>query len=179
MKGIGSDHPIVRIVEGGWKADEMIAAMELIIEKLEEVAPKRLAGRRRSFRNNIQGFLDNRVELNSAYQVAKSNTPFDFGKEGGNSPSEPDLSCNLDGCEVFIEVTAKSPEGLGSLHDALEAELSACNVYVILNVTSILRVPKGARDDAVQHIRHACSQLSNGVVTVALPEAGVSVILCK
>jgi hypothetical protein len=179
MEGVGPDHPIMLIVEGGWKADEMIGAMDLIIGKLEEVAPKRLAGRRRSFRNNIQGFLDNRVELNSAYQVAKSNTPFEFGKEGGNSPSEPDLSCNLDGCEVFIEVTAKSPEGIGSLHDALEAHLSDCNVYVTLNVTSILRVPQETRDATVQHIRLACSRLSSGVVTVALPEAKGSATLEK
>ena len=132
LKGASADHPIVQLSQNRGEFDRLAAPLEEIITTLEAANPERLPGRRKSFRTNIQQFLDVRVELNAAYHVAGAGIPFSFGKEGGNSPSEPNFCCELDGTSVHIEVTAKSPFGIGTLHDALETELSDCNVYITL-----------------------------------------------
>jgi len=179
LKGASGDHPIVRLSINREEFDRLAAPLEAIITKLEAANPLRLLGRRKSFRTNVQQFLDVRVELNAAFHVARAGIPFFFGKEGGNSPSEPDFFCDLDGTPVHIEVTAKSPEGIGNLHDALEAELSDCDVYVTLNVPSILRISDKARKATVRHIRDACERMSSTTTTVALPDAGGSALLEK
>lgn len=172
-------HPIIRLSQNREAFDRFAVPLEEIIATLEAASPDRLPGRRKSFRTNVQQFLDVRVELNAAYHVAQAGIPFSFGKEGGNSPSEPDFCCDLDGTPVHIEVTAKSPLGIGSLHDALETELSDCNVYIVLNVSSILRISDEARRATVQQIRDACERMSGTTETVALPVAGGSAFLEK
>ena len=102
---------------------------------------------------------------------------FDFGKEGGNSPSEPDFFCQLNGTPVHIEVTAKSQMGIGALHDDLEVELIDCDVYITLSAPSILRISNEARRATVRHIRDACMRMSGTSVSVALPDAGGSAVL--
>jgi hypothetical protein len=179
MKGASADHPIVQLSQNREEFDRFAVPLEEIISTLETANPVRLPGRRRSFRTNVQQFLDVRVELNAAYQVARAGIPFSFGKEGGNAPSEPDFRCDLNGTPVHIEVTAKSPLGIGSLHDALETELSDCNVYITLNVSSILRISDEARRATVQQIRDACERMLGTTETVALPVAGGSAFLEK
>jgi hypothetical protein len=179
LKGASADHPIVQLSQNREEFDRFAVPLEEIISTLETANPERLPGRRKSFRTNVQQFLDIRVELNAAYQVARAGIPFSFGKEGGNSPSEPDLCCDLNGTPVYIEVTAKSPLGIGSLHDALEAELSDCKVYITLNVSSILRISDEARRAIVTQIREACERMSGTTETVALPVAGGSAFLEK
>jgi hypothetical protein len=179
LKGASADHPIVQLSQNRGEFDRFAVPLEEIISTLETANPERLPGRRKSFRTNVQQFLDVRVELNAAYQVARSRIPFSFGKEGGNSPSEPDFCCDLKGAPVYIEVTAKSPLGIGSLHDALETELSDCNVYITLNVSSILRISDEARRAIVTQIREACERMSGTTETVGLPVAGGSAFLEK
>ena len=179
LNGASAEHPIVRLSQNREEFDRFAVPLEEIITTLEAAKPERLPGRRKSFRSNVQQFLDVRVELNAAYQVARGGIPFSFGKEGGNSPSEPDFCCDLDGTPVHIEVTAKSPLGIGSLHDSLETELSDCDVYVTLNVSSILRISDEARRATVQQIRDACERMSGTTKTVALPVAGGSAFLEK
>lgn len=177
LNGASADHPIVQLSQNREEFDRFADPLEEIITTLEAANPERLPGRRKSFRTNVQQFLDVRVELNAAYHVAQAGILFSFGKEGGNSPSEPDFCCDLDGTPVHIEVTAKSPLGIGSLHDALETELSDCNVYITLNVSSILRISDEARRTTVQQIRDACERMSGTTETVALPVAGGSAFL--
>ena len=179
LKGASADHPIVQLSQNRGEFDRLAAPLEEIITTLEAANPERLPGRRKSFRTNIQQFLDVRVELNAAYHVARAGIPFSFGKEGGNSPSEPDFCCELDGTSVHIEVTAKSPFGIGTLHDALETELSDCNVYITLRVSSILRISEEDRKAAVRQIRDACERMSGTTATAALAVAGGSAFLEK
>jgi hypothetical protein len=179
LNGTSDQHPIVRLSANREAFDALVPPLETIITTLEAVAPTRLPGRRKSFRTNIQQFLDVRVELNAAYHVTQAGIPFAFGKEGGNAPSEPDFFCGLDGSPVHIEVTAKSPEGIGNLHNDLEAELSDCNVYITLNVPSILRISGDARGTAVRQIRQTCEQMTGTTETVALPGVGGSAFLEK
>ncbi len=174
LKGASADHPIVQLSQNREEFDRFAVPLGEIISTLETANPERLPGRRKSFRTNVQQFLDVRVGLNAACQVARAGIPYSFGKEGGNSPSEPDLCCDLNGTPVYIEVTAKSPLGIGSLHDALETELSDCNVYITLNVSSILRISDEARRETVTQIREACERMSGTTETVALPVAGAA-----
>lgn len=179
LQGAGEDHPIVRLSMNQEQLDRMAAPLEVIINTLELANPSRLPGRRKSFRTNFQQFLDIRVELNAAFHVARAGIPFSFGREGGNSPSAPDFSCDLDGIPVHIEVTAKSPEGIGNLHDELEAELNDCDVYVTLKVPSILRISEDARKATVRQIRDACQQMTSTTALVVLPDVGGSALLEK
>jgi hypothetical protein len=155
------------------------APLDAIIARLELAAPLRLPGRRKTFRTNVQQFLDLRVELNAAFQVARAEIPFSFGKEGGNVESEPDFHCTLDGVPVHIEVTAKSPKGVRDLHDDLEAALIDSDVYVTLNVPSILRISADARKAVVEEIAIAVARMTEITASVALPNGIGTALLEK
>jgi hypothetical protein len=159
--------------------DGFAVPLEEIITTLETADPVRLPGRKKSFRSNVQQFLDIRAELNAAYHVTRAGIPFAFGREGGNAPSEPDFICELDGMSCHIEVTAKSPEGIGELHDLLETELIDSDVFITLSVSSILRISDVARRATVDQIVGAIAKMTDTTMTVWLPDAGVSAHLEK
>ncbi len=179
LDGVGDNHPIVELSYNREAFDGFAAPLETIISRLELAAPLRLPGRRKAFRTNVQQFLDLRVELNAAFHVARAEIPFTFGKEGGNVDSEPDFHCEMDGVPVHIEVTAKSPNGVRDLHDDLESALIDSDVYVTLNVPSILRISTEARKAAVQAIVDAVERMTEVTTSVSLPNGTGSALLEK
>jgi hypothetical protein len=169
LDGARDEHPIIQLSNNPQEFGAYAAPLEEIISRLESAALLRLPGRRKAFRTNVKQFLDTRAELNAAYQVAQAEIPFSFGQQGGNAPSEPDFHCDLDGVPVHIEVTAKSPKGVRDLHDDLESALVDSNVYVTLNVPSILRISTEARKTAVEAIVDAVERMTETTASVSLP----------
>jgi len=172
LSGANPAHPLVASVGSNeWFAkpiDEMIKG-------LYTNGVGGLSSRRKSFVSDAEHFLDNRAELNVAYCLSRSCSRVWFGREGGNSPSEPDVYCISEGgVEFCVEVTTKSPEGIGNLHDELEAALVGRDVHVVLNVASILRLSPAQRAEAVQLVVQAADRPKPPVVNVSLPMAGGS-----
>ena len=143
--------------------------LESILAELERVAPARLPGKRRVFRQDVAGFLNLRAELNVGWQLAHSGATFAFGGDG-----QPDYECSLTPGTVWVEVTTKSRDDLSLLHDELEADLGGQDVVVTLHVPRKLAISEPDRGTIRARVMTAVKTVKDGHGAVGLPEIGGS-----
>lgn len=177
LEGAAPGHPLLSLSSSHPYFGRFVPSLEEILSTLEAASPNYLSKRRTSFRRNVARFADTRAELNVGYRLARGGVSFDFGEEGSNARSRPDIECDFAGHRAWIEVTSKSPEGVHALHDDLERELAEFGVDITLHVPAVLSIAPDARLRSIEVLRRACSGLSNGAMSVNLADLGGRAVL--
>jgi len=159
MQGARIDHPLVPFL---LSADPVHSAsldvLEDLLQAVQSADPLRWQGKRRDFRQlrTEQAYLSWRDELAIAAMLARNGVGFEFGD---TSSSNPDIV--LAG-GLGIEITAKAPDSIRTLHDELEeAMLSHPAHSARLRFSSYpVRITPDARDQVITGARALASQAS-------------------
>jgi hypothetical protein len=117
MPNAATDHPlcaVIRDADAGYS--DVIDAFEKLVASVESASPTRWQSKRRDFRRlrTERQLLEMRAELVLAARLVNSGVDFAFGEH--NVPS-PDLVLEMG---IGIEVTARAPEGVQDLYEALD-----------------------------------------------------------
>jgi len=121
LNGTIEDHLIVRLSKDREEFNRLAAPHEVIITNLEAGAPLRLSGHRKSFRTNIQQFLDIRVVLNAAYHVALAAMAARSGLSWHTpSTSKPQSSLTTTATGLIVWVAAYHLRPFGQSEASLE-----------------------------------------------------------
>jgi len=155
MTGASELHPLRPLLQvdepfvAGW-----LSTLDRILQQLDAQSPDRIKNKRREFCDlrTEQGFLEWRAEIVVAVKIGRAGLSFAFGD---SSMPNPDLV--IDQCNLGVEVTGKTPEGVIHLYDEIEAALRDTpnsSVHLVFSRYPV-RVNREHRDSIVQAVTTA------------------------